>query len=124
MSSDDTERLSEFLSKNGLTHNKWLKHFKDKNITKVDEIHELEYKDDVFTALLLDANQGEMIALQKIFEIEAPIDAPDVGLDRELNEVGLDNPYWSEVSKGNLVLNLNKLSKTLGRNRSNFWPSL
>ena len=102
MSSDDTKLFSEFLSKNGLTHSKWLKYFKDQNITKVEDIDELEYKDDVFTGLSLEANQAEIVALQKIFQIEAPVDAPDVGLDKELNDVGLDVFYWSEVFKREL----------------------
>ena len=102
MSDHDDDRLREFLSKSGLANTKWLKRFKDENITKVDQIHELEFKEDVFLSLSSDATQEEITALRKIFKIEAPLDSPEDGLGRELSEVGLDVSYWSDVFKSQL----------------------
>ena len=64
MSDHDDDRLREFLSKSGLANTKWLKRFNDENITKVDRIHELEFKEDVFLSLSSDATQEEITALR------------------------------------------------------------
>ena len=100
---NNDESFCKFLSKNGLKNIKWLKYFKDKAITKVNRIHELddESKKDLYQSLSLDATPAEIIALRKIFEIEAPIDSDD-GIDRELSEVGLDITRWSNVFKNQL----------------------
>ena len=99
---NDDEPLCKFLSENGLNI-KWLKHFKDKKIMNVNQIHDLddESKYDLYQSLSLDATPAEIIALRKIFEIEAPIDSDD-GLDRELREVGLDITRWSHAFKTQL----------------------
>ena len=98
---DDGLDLLKYLSENGLTNIKWLKHFKDKGITKVIQICELECKDDCYQSLSLDATPNEKIALRKIFQIKAPVD-PEVGLDRDLNKVGLDVIRWSDIFKNQL----------------------
>ena len=99
---NDDESLHKFLSENGLNV-KWLKRFKDKEITKVNQIHELddESKKDLYQSLSLDATPVEIIALRKIFEIKAPVDSDD-GLDIELSEVGLDVIRWSDVFENQL----------------------
>ena len=68
MGDHDDDHLCEFLSKSGLANTKWLKRFNDENITKVDRIHELEFK-DVFLSLSSDATQEEITALRKIFNM-------------------------------------------------------
>ena len=99
---DDDESFHKFLSENGLNI-KWLKRFKDKEITKVNQIRDLndESKYDLYQSLALDATPAEIFALRKIFEIKAPIDSDD-GIDRQLSEVGLDVVRWSDVFKTQL----------------------
>ena len=104
MDDPDDKGLCEYLSKHGLTHIKWLKRFKDENIRKVDQIQELESKEDKYLALSLDATPVEAAALREIFSIKAPSDSPAVGLDRELSDVGLDVSYWSHIFEKQLSI--------------------
>ena len=97
MDDSDDHGLCEYLSQCGLTHIKWLKRFKDENITNIDQIRELENREDMYLALSLEATPVQAAVLKEIFEIKAPNDSAAVGLERELHRVGLNFSYWSKV---------------------------
>ena len=67
MSDQDREALCKVLSENGLSHAKWLKSFKEKGITKPDQIHVNEGNQEMYQLLSLDASSDEKLALRKIF---------------------------------------------------------
>ena len=104
MEDHNDDRLMEFLSKSGLTNIKWLKCFKDQNITDFDQIQTLENKEEKYESLSLEATPVEATFLRKIFAIQIPTDSSAVGLGRELSEVGLDVSYWSDVFEKQLSI--------------------
>ena len=104
MGDRNDDRLSEFLSTSGLTNVKWLKRFKDHKITHVDQIRELENNEEIYQSLSFEANPVEAAALREIFKIKTPSDLPAIGLDREMNEVGLDVSYWSNIFEKQLSI--------------------
>ena len=104
MSDQEREALCKVLSENGLSHAKWLKSFKEKGITKPDQIHKNEGNEEMYQLLSLDASSDEKLALRKMFKIKAPVNPPDKSIDSKLMRAGLNVSYWSNVFKKELSI--------------------
>ena len=104
MSDQEREALCKVLSENGLSHDKWLKSFKEKGITKPDQIQANEGNQEMYQLLSSDANSDEKLALRKILKFEVPVNPPGDSIESKLMKVGLDASYWANVFKTELCI--------------------
>ena len=91
----DEKEFSIFLTKNGLSDDKWLLPFQNMGITDPDQVLSIEDKDKTLERLSIFATPTELISLKSLLSTSkhSVIDK----VHRALHEVGLDVAYWSRV---------------------------